>query len=78
MGLFDALGKKVGDFLWGIALKKGSKAAAKAIMAWVASLPLDQYGVSVSFEEAVFIAAATLALEAARNWLKHKVGVKGL
>lgn len=68
MGIKD----KIEGFLWSIALKKGAQAGAKAFMAWIASLPLEQYGVSVSFEEAAFMATATFLFETARNWAKQR------
>jgi predicted oxidoreductase len=78
MGIIDNLKGKAVDWLFSIALKKGAKKLAQVLIAWVASLPLEAYGVSVGFQEAAVVAAIAGALEVARNWLKHKVGVSGL
>jgi len=78
MGLIDSLKGKAYEFIWKIAAKKGLNAGVKALMAWVASLALEQYGISISFEEAAVVAAGTALLEVARNYMKHKLGVKGL
>jgi len=74
MSILDDVKGKAFEFLWGIALKKGLKAGSKALIAWVASLALEQYGISITFNEGAFIAGAATLLEMARNYAKHKWG----
>lgn len=78
MSLLENLKGKAIDFVWGIAFKKGAKKAAQVLIAWVSSLPLESYGVSVSFQEAAVVAAISGLIELGRNALKHKFGVKGV
>jgi predicted oxidoreductase len=78
MGLLDSVKGKAIDFLWGIAMKKGAVKAAQVLIAWVSSLPLEHYGVQVSFQEAAVVAAIAGLLEMGRNALKVKLGVKGI
>ena len=74
MGIKD----KVASFLWGLMFKKGAKAGAKAVAAYLLSLPLEQYGISLDINQAAFIAAAVAIMEMGRNYLKQRWGVRGL
>ena len=78
MGFLDSIKGKAVDWLFSIALKKGAKKLAQVLIAYAMTLPLEAYGVAISFNEAAVVAAIAGVLEIARNWLKHKVGVKGL
>jgi len=78
MGIFSNLKQRALEFVWKIAYKKGAKAAAGAIIAYISTLPLEQYGVSISFQEAALIAGITGLIEFGRNVLKHRFGVEGI
>ncbi len=66
MGLVDKLKSKAVDFLYGLMVKKGAKQAAQLLIAYILSLPLDSWGVSVKFEEAAVVAAIAGLLEMGR------------
>ncbi len=72
MSLLDAVTNPVKKWLFSIAVKKGVKKFAQVAIAWVASVPFADYGISVSVEEGAFVAALTGVVEIARNFLKVK------
>jgi len=78
MGVIGKIKNKAAEFLWSIAMKKGAKKIAQVLIAWVSSLPLESYGVNVSFQEAAVVAAIAGMIEVLRNYMKQKMGVKGI
>lgn len=70
--MWDKLKTKAVGFIWAIALKKGLKKVAQMIAAYIVTLPLAKYGVTVSIEEAALYAGLVGLSEVARNWLKQK------
>lgn len=69
----NAIKGKAFDFLWSIAAKKGVKAAVQFVVAAAAAGALKKYGLDFNADPAILTAAMMALLEAARNWLKHKL-----
>ena len=78
MSLLDGLKDKATKWLLSVALKKGAVKLAQVLIAYMATLPLETYGISVQFHEAAVVAGIAGLLEIARNWLKHKAGISGI
>jgi hypothetical protein len=72
------------EWIWSIALKKGVARLAMVTAAFLASAKaaplLQQWGVTVDPDIMTGTLTATLtgALEVLRNWLKVKIGIKGI
>lgn len=70
------------NWLWQIAAKKAAKSVVQAVIALLAgpkiAALLQAVGVQVSIDPTLASAATYGALEFVRNWLKNKVGLKGL
>jgi hypothetical protein len=80
MGLMES----AKNFLWKIALTKGVKRGIQVgmayLMAKLATLPLDNYGVSVDPEklQAELMVAISAVMAVLLNWLKQKKGFSWL
>lgn len=64
------------EFAWKLWGKNVIRAAIKALIAWIGAETLVKFGVQVDVE--VMVAALFVAIEGLHNYLKHKVGVKGI
>jgi hypothetical protein len=62
----------VTEWLWSIALKKGVVAGVTALLAWVGTDALRNFGVTV--DPAVLVVGLIGALTTLRNWLKVRWG----
>lgn len=65
----------VADFLWQIALRKGIVAGVKALLATYGA---NLAGAGITIDQQAFVAFLVGLLEALRNWLKQKKGIKWL
>ena len=62
--------------IWKLFVQKLVKTAVQAALAWVSADRLATWGVTV--DETTLVAATYTTLEALRQYLKHKVGLKFL
>ena len=64
------------EFVWKLWGAKILRTAVQALISWIGAETLSRFGVTI--DTAQLTAALYVALEGLRNYLKHKVGLKGL